>query len=73
MLQYFEIDPKWRGLGDCLLSNSTVQVLPYRINCTSGRQEENHLLGVKEKIIITYDAGVVVEVIGSYSIYLWSA
>lgn len=32
MLQCFEIDPKWRSLGDCLLSNSTVQVLPNRIN-----------------------------------------
>lgn len=41
--------------------------------CTSGKQEEIHLLGVKEKIIIAYDAGVAVEVLGNYSIYLWSA
>lgn len=32
----------------------------------SGKQEEIHLLGVKEKIVITYDAGVAVEVIGKF-------
>lgn len=35
--------------------------------CTLGKQEEIGLLGVKEKIIITYDAGVAVEVIGKFS------
>lgn len=35
--------------------------------CTSGKQEEIHPLGVKENIIITYAAGVAVEVIGKFS------
>lgn len=34
---------------------------------TLGKQEEINLLGVKEKVIVTYDAGVVVEVIGKFS------
>lgn len=49
-----------------MLSNSTGFTLQNK-QCTLGKQEQIHLLGVKEKIIITYDAGVAVEVIGKFS------
>jgi len=55
------MDEPWRLLA--VKQHSPGFTLQKAKQCISGRQEEIHLLGVKEKIIMTYSAGFAVEVI----------